>query len=280
MNNPKLSIVILNHDTKDLLFDCLNSLKKVRDELLFEVIVSDNNSSDGSREMVHGQFPWVKLITGPNISYSNGNNRAKDIVRGRYILFLNSDTIVHENALKKSVEYLENNNDVGALSCKLVLPNGKLDRDTRRRFPNPWNSFSRLFLKSGRNYWYLDVDENKTHEVDVIQGAFFLTKKKILDSVNWFDEKYEFDGEDIDLCFQVKKLGYKIVYYPEVSITHIKKATKNKVGGINRKMQGMDSMEYFVRKNLWDRYPLVFNYFVLTGIYLLKFFRFLKSKFI
>src|SRR3989344_527682 len=278
MNAPKLSVVILNHNTKDLLFDCLNSLKKVRGELVFEVIVSDNDSNDGSLEMIRNEFDWVKVITGPNISYSNGNNRARDIVKGEYVLFLNSDTVVYKDVLKKTVAYFENHDGVGALSCKLVLPNGKLDKDSRRRFPNPWNAFNRLFLNSGRNYWYLNIDENKTHEVDVIQGAFFLTKKKILDEVNWFDEKYEFDGEDIDLCFQIKKLGYKIVYYPEVSITHIKKATKNKVEGVNRKMQGIDSMEYFVRKNLWDNYPLAFNYFVLTGIYFLKFLRLLKSK--
>ncbi len=278
MLKPDLSIIILNYNTKELLTNCLNSLKKVSDEVNFEVIVSDNSSTDGSPEMIKKKFPWVKYIEGENISFSNGNNRAKDIASGEFILFLNSDTLVHEDTLTKTVEYLKENKEVGALSCKLVLVDGRLDKDARRRFPTPWISFKRLFLKRTKEYWYEDVNENTTHEVDSVEGAFLLTRKSILDKVGWWDEKYLFDGEDIDLCFRIKKLGYKVIYFPEVYITHLKGATKTKIKSLKRRMEGVDSMEYFYRKNLWNSYPLIFNYFVLMGIKLLKLMRFVEAK--
>ncbi len=278
MNKYKLSIIILNHNTKDLLFDCLKSLERVKNELNFEVIVSDNASTDGSVDVIKNNFKSAKIITGPNISFSNGNNRARKIAQGRYVLFLNSDTLVHKNTLKKCVEYLENYKDVGALTCKLVLPDGQLDKDARRRFPTPWIAFNRLFLGNGGKYWYEDISPDKTHEVDAIEGAFFLTRKNILDKVNWLDEKFIFDGEDLDLSYQIKKVGYKIIYYPEISITHIKKASKKSYSGITRKMQGISSMEYFYRKNLWNNYPLAFNHFVLLGIKLLKLVRYIQAK--
>ncbi len=288
MNKPELSIVILSHNTKDILVDCLESIEKYKNEAPLEVIVSDNSSTDGSPEMIKKKFSWVKLIEGPNISFSNGNNRARNFVNGEFVLFLNSDTLLHEDALIKTVEYLRKNKEVGVVSCKLVLPNGKLDKDARRRFPTPWISFKRLFLKQAKDYWYEDIDENKTHEVDSVEGAFLLTRKSILDKVNWFDEQYIFDGEDIDLCFSIKKLGYKIVYFPEVSITHLKGASKGKIAGVGslspdlilkRRMDGVNSMEHFYRKNLWDTYPAIFNYFVLIGIKFLKLIRFLQVKF-
>lgn len=278
MKKPILSIVILSHNTKKLLFDCLTSLKNVKNELDFEVIVSENASTDGSPKMVKNEFNWVRMVEGPNISFSNGNNRARKVVQGKYILLLNSDTVVHSGTLKKCVEYLEKHYNVGALTCKLVLPDGSLDKDARRRFPTPWMSFYRLFFGYGGKYWYEDVSSDKTHEVDAIQGAFFLTRKDILDKINWLDENFIFDGEDLDLSFQIKKAGYSIIYYPEVSITHIKKASKNNFTGISRKMQGINSMEYFYRKNLWGDYPILFNYFVLLGIRFLKLIRYTQAK--
>lgn len=280
MKKPILSIIVLNHNTKDITVNCLKSIENVKKELDFEVILSDNASTDGSVEAIKNKFGWVKIIEGPNISFSNGNNRARKIVQGRYILLLNSDTLVHKGTLKKCIEYFEKHENIGALTCKLILPDGSLDKDARRRFPTPWMSFFRLFFNNGRKYWYEDIPSNITHEVDAIQGAFFLTSKKILDKVNWLDEKYIFDGEDLDLSFQIKKLGYKIIYYTDVSITHLKKASRNKLtdAQLMRKMQGINSMERFYRKNLWSNYSIAFNYFVILGINFLKLLRYIKAK--
>lgn len=288
MKKPELSIIILNHNTKELLSNCLTSLEKNMNEVPMEIIVSDNGSTDDSSEMVRIKFPWVKCLEGSNTSFANGNNRARDIAQGEFILFLNSDTEMQKDTLAKTVSYLRLNKDVGVVTCKLILPNGKPDKDARRRFPTPWVSFKRLFLKNTGEYWYEDISENEIHEVDSVEGAFLLTKKYILEKVGWFDEKYLFDGEDLDLCFRIKKLGLKIIYFPEVTTLHIKGATKGRVSEtknnvspeliLKRRMDGVNSMEYFYRKNLWSSYPLAFNYFVLAGIKLLKLTRYLKIK--
>lgn len=284
-SKPELTVIILNYNTKELLEDCLNSVKRHMDEVPMEVIVSDNASTDGSPDMVKKKFPWVKLLEGANEGFSKGNNRARSHTNGKMVLFLNPDTVVHKGVFEKTVRYLKERKDVGAVTCKLVLPDGTLDKDTRRSFPTPWVAFTHLVLRADKvfpksplfgKYWYGYIPDTATHEVDAIQGAYFLTWKKILDKVGWFDEKYFFDGEDLDLCFQIQKAGYKLIYYPDVYIDHLKGVTKGKVKKWKHKvplkqrmklrMAGMNSMERFYKKNLWKRYPVVFSWFVIFGI--------------
>jgi GT2 family glycosyltransferase len=286
MVKPKLSVIILNYNTKELLSDCLKSVKQHMNEVPMEVIVSDNSSTDGSQIMIKKNFPWVKFIEGPNEGFSKGNNRAKPFVNGEMVLFLNPDTLVHKDVFAKSVRYLEDHPKVGAVTCKLILPDGSMDKDVRRKFPTPSVSFNKLVLGRSYDYYYDYIPDTATHEVEAIQGAFFLTYKKLLDKVGWFDERYFFDGEDVDLCYQITKAGYTLVYYPDVYITHLKGVTKGKVKkwrfkvtDAQRKklrLAGVASMELFYRKNLWNKYPLIFNYFVLLGINLFKIVRYVK----
>ena len=287
VNKPEISIIILSFNTKDLLRDCLNSLKKVKGEIPFEIIVADNGSLDGSLEMVKKEFPWVETLDNKaNIGFARGNNAARKVSHGKYILFLNSDTIAYRGVLKECVEFLKNNPDIGAMTCKLVLANGKIDKDIRRRFPTPWVSFNRLILGNGRLYWYEDVSPNKIHEVDAIQGAFHLSPRAVLDKVNWFSEDYFLDGEDIDLCFKIREAGYKIFYYPKVKILHLKGASKGKfetkkkvplTSRLKFRMASVNSMEIFYKKYLWKRYPLSLNLTVLFGIKCLKVARFVST---
>jgi len=279
-NKIKLSIIILNYNTSRLLEDCLNSIKKCESEISLEVIVSDNASSDGSAEMVRKKFPWVTLIQGPNKGFSKGNNRARKKAKGEMVLFLNPDTVVNKGVLTKTTNYLIAHKKVGALTCKLILPSGEIDKDARRRFPTPRIAFSKLFLGRGREYWYEDVNPNKIQEVDAVQGAFFLTWKKILNKVGWFDEDYFFQGEDVDLCWKIREAGWKIIYYPEVFIYHLKGATtgKSKLWKVKIslkhklkvKLATVEAMEIFFRKNLWKKYPVWFDWFVIFGIKVFK----------
>lgn len=282
----KLSIIILNYNTKDLLVNCLSSLVRVKKEVSFEVIIADNGSIDDSIPMVKGRFPWVKVVENKaNLGFAAGNNRARKVVTGDYVLFLNSDTEMNEATLKETMRYMDENKDVGAMTCKLLLPNGGLDRDARRSFPTPWVAFThfsfldRIFSKSMlfSKYWYGFISPDVEHEVDVIEGAFFLVRKDVLDSVDWFDEDYFLDAEDIDLSWKIKEKGWKIIYYPKVSIVHIKKATKKKVSGrfIGR---GVEAMEIFYRKRLWSRYPFLINILVIIGIRVVKILRFATSR--
>ena len=283
---PELTVIILNYNTKELLEDCLNSVKAHMNEVPMQVIVSDNSSTDGGPEMVKKKFPWITLIEGPNDGFSAGNNRARPLVKGEMVLFLNPDTVVHDNVFAWTVRYLKEHPKVGAVTCKLILPDGSMDKDVRRRFPTPWISFNRLVLGRTREYYYEDIPDTATHEVEAIQGAFFLSWKKILDKVGWYDEGYFFDGEDVDLCYQIYKLGYKLVYYPDVYITHLKGVTKGKVAKWRFKvtpqqrkklrLAGVASMERFFKKNLWKKYPVWFDYFVVFGINVFKVIRYIR----
>ncbi len=294
--NPDLSIIILNYNTKDLLIKCLTSLEKVKKEVDFETIVSDNGSTDGSVEMIKSEFPLVKIIQGDqNIGFAKGNNRAKKLAEGKYVLFLNSDTVVQDGTLEKSIDYIEGEPKVGALTCKIVLLNGELDKDARRSFPTPWVAFThfsgldRVFPKSKlfAKYWYGYLSADETCEVDVLQGAFFMVRKNILDEVGWFDEDYFLDGEDIDLCWKIKEKGWRIVYYPKVSIQHIKGATKGKkhhsFGKVTKEeklkyvLAGVNSMEIFYKKRLWNKYPLMVSLLVVLGINFLRRLRYVKA---
>lgn len=282
-----LSIVILSFNTKDLIKGCLKSLEKVRNELPFEVIVADNGSIDGSLEMVKKEFPWViPLDNKANLGFAKGNNAARKIARGKYVLFLNSDTIIYKGVLKESIRFMEEHPEAGAMTCKLVLANGQMDKDIRRRFPTPWISFTRLVLGSGRLYWYEDIPEDKTHEVDAIQGAYHLSPRKVLNEVDWFSEDYFLDGEDIDLCWKIRAKGYKIYYYPKVKTLHLKGVSKGKneakkkvslASRLKFRMASVDSMEIFYKKWLWKRHSLLVSLLVLAGIKFLKAARFIKT---
>jgi GT2 family glycosyltransferase len=292
MKKPDLSIVILNYNTSSLLKGCLESLYKCKDDLSFEVIVVDNGSSDGSWQMLEREFKWARVVeTGENLGFAGGNNKASGLVKSEYVLFLNTDVIVPRNTLEKCLDYLKENK-LGALTCKLILADGKPDKDARRSFITPWIGLIHLFLKLDlmfpksklfARYWYGYISEDEIHEVDAIQGAFFLTRKKILDEVGWFDEDYFLDAEDIDLSWKIKMKGYKIVYYPKVWVTHLKGATKGKNRNVKKyislkeklkfRLSGVNSMEIFYRKRLWKKYPPVLNYLVLLGINVIKILR-------
>ena len=299
-NKPDLSIVILNYNTRQLTLDCLASLIKVKSEVDFEIILCDNGSTDGSVEAIRSKYPSVIIVeNNANLGFAKGNNAARHVAKGRHILFLNTDTIVGKAVLLKTIRYLEEHPDVGALSCKLVLADGSLDKDARRSFPTPWVSFTHLALpldkifpksKLFARYWYGHVSPDVTQEVDVIQGAYFLAPKKLLDSVDWFDEAYFLDGEDIDLCWKIRKKGYKLVYYPEVNILHLKGATKGKIKKVQKskitlkekmkfRMSGVNSMEIFYRKRMWKQYPLLLNLIVILGIKFIKLTRIIKLIF-
>lgn len=290
----KLSIIILSYNTKEILQQCLRSLLVIKNEAKLQIIVVDNASNDSTLKMLKSEFAKeIELIEHKqNLGFAKGNNSARKKCLGKYVLFLNSDTLLKKDTIKKTLKYFQDNPRVGALTCKLVLPNGNLDKDARRSFPTPGIALShflgldKIFPKSKTfaQYWYGFIPFNKIHEVDVIQGAYFLTKKDILDQVGWFDEDYFLDGEDIDLCWKIKSQGWKIVYYPEVSAIHLKgiskgKKKKSKSSFQKRKMtvtEGVRSMEIFYRKKLWNKYPILFNFLIIGGIKLMKVMRIFK----
>lgn len=272
-----LSIIILSYNTKRVTRQCLQSLfknlKKIN-KLEWEVIVVDNGSKDGSLQMLENYkvHKLIKLLKNKkNIGFAKANNQALKIAKGKYILFLNSDVIVEKVDFNKLIVYLDKNPKIGALTVKVRLPTGKIDPACHRGFPTPWNSFcyfsklEKVFGKmpligrifGGYHLAYLNL--NTIHEVDSISGAFYFTRKDILKRLNGFDEKFFMYGEDIDLSLRIKKLGYKIFYYPLFQVTHLKYSSGLKKNNKATKKHFYKAMKIFYQKHYAKHYPLIFN---------------------
>jgi GT2 family glycosyltransferase len=304
----KLSIIIVNYNTKTLLRQCLDSLmengkpasRQGRWQVAnSEIIVVDNGSTDGSTDMVKKRFPRVKLTKNKkNLGYAKANNQAIEKSKGKYILFLNSDTVVPRETIPKLLVYLENNPSVGVVTPKLKLRGGRLDPDCHRGFPTPWAAFcyftglEKIFKKRKLfgQYHQTWKNLNKIHEIDACCGAFLLTRKKILEEVGVFDESYFFYGEDLDLCYRIKQKDWKIIYYPRVMAIHYKGASSNLrketrgVAQLSRPVRikiakaSALAMGIFYDKFYKDRYPFLVNLLVKSGIKVKENARILSAK--
>ena len=261
-----LSVIIVNYNTKDLLQKCLESVFASNDPSNFEVIVSDNGSRDGSIEMIKAKFPKVKLLeNNANLGFSKGNNVAIKQAVGKYILLLNSDTAVRPNTFGLSTRFLDEHPQVGILGCKVLLPDGTLDKASRRKFPNPWNSFLRLFgLKKFSDY-NIDTPIDQETEVDAVMGAYLMIRREVMDKIGLLDEEYFMYGEDLDWCWQAKEAGFKVMYYPEAQITHYKYGSSQSVPFKTIRL-AHQAMKIFYRKHYAPQHNPIFNQFVYLGI--------------
>lgn len=278
-----LSIIIVNYKTKELTINCIDSvLESHVNPYTYEVIVVDNASNDGSIEAIEEKYTSlenIKIIKNTeNLGFSKANNIGIKIALGKYILLLNSDTIVELDTLKKSIDFLESHQGIGALGCKVVLENGKLDPACKRSFPTPMNGIYHMlkldkrFPKSHRfgEYNLTFIDEDKTFSVDCVMGAYMILPKTVIDQVGMLDEDYFMYGEDIDWCYRIKKAGYPIIYYPEARIFHYKKASG--IGKRNPKTieAFYDSMLIFYDKHYHDKYNGLAKACVVYGTKFLK----------
>lgn len=270
-----LSIIIVNYNTKELTKQTLNSIFKYKHNLEYEVIVVDNNSSDDSVNMITNELPQVILIQNKkNLGFSRANNIGINRSKGRYILLLNSDTIIQEDTLETMVSFMESNYNVGAAGCKVILPDGSLDKACKRSFPTPQNALynalklDKLFPHNKKfgeyNLTYLDEDE--IHEVDSLVGAFMMVRREAIEEVGLLDENFFMYGEDIDWCYRIKKAGWKIVYYPKTKIIHYKGGSSKKK---NPKLiyEFYRAMYLFFEKHYKDKYSLLTKYIVYLGIW-------------
>ena len=300
MQTQELSIIILNYNTKQLALDSISSIAKNYPKEVesgeFEVIIVDNASPDDSISAFKEYKKTTKIKSfhvvdsGGNIGFSKGNNKGIPYAKGRYILFLNPDTIVYPKTLNTMVEFMKKTPEAGASSCKLFNKDGELDFNCHRGFPTPWNSFcyfsglqkmfpgSRLF--AGYTQGWKDI--SGSHEVDAIEGAFMLIPRSVGDKIKWFDEDYFFYGEDLQFCYDIKKLGLKIYYVGEVETMHIGGASS----GIKKKAQNIttanveskrkiqiarfEAMKIFYKKNYKYTYPVWLQQLIYMGIDLMK----------
>ena len=221
MNN-QLSIIIVNFNVKYFLEHCLNSVLNALNGIEGEIIVVDNNSTDGSKEYFKGRFPQVNFIwNNANIGFGKANNLGLKYATGDYVLFLNPDTLLPEDCLEKCIHFLQAHENNGALGVKMIDGSGRFLKESKRSFPYPFTSLykltglAKLFPRSKifARYHLGNLDENKNHEVDVLAGAFMMLPRKILEVVKGFDEDFFMYGEDIDLSYRIQQAGFVNYYF-------------------------------------------------------------------
>lgn len=229
-----LSVVIVNYGTFELTKNTVNSILDYSYPFSVEIIVVDNDSPDDSLSRLKQYFnDKVRFISSSeNRGFAAGNNIALRQLDSKYVLLLNSDTIVWQNTLESIFNYMEDNPGVGACGCQVLLEDNSLDKACKRSFPNVKNSFFRLFHiptnSSDDNYNLDDLDDDGVYEIDCLTGAFIFTRKEVLDEVGLLDETFFMYGEDIDFCYRIKKAGWPIIYYGKEKITHFKGASSKR----------------------------------------------------
>jgi len=285
----KLSIIIVNYNVKYFLEQCLHAAQKAASKVSSEIIVVDNNSVDGSCQMMEEKFSEIQFISNKeNLGFSKANNQAIRIARGEYILLLNPDTVVEEDSFLKIVDFMDKTPDAGGLGVKMIDGKGHFLPESKRGLPTPevafWKmfGFSKLFPHSKRfgRYHLGYLDKDKTHEVDVLAGAFMLLRKETLDKVGLLDEDYFMYGEDIDLSYRITLGGYKNYYLPETTIIHYK-GESTKKGSINYVKVFYNAMIIFARKHFSEgnarRYSILINLAIYFSAFLSLAGRFFKA---
>lgn len=275
-----LAIIIVNYNVKNLLRKCLQTIEASEGDFGYQVIVVDNNSPDDSVAMVKTEFPSVSLIANKdNPGYSAANNQGMTDLGvysdtpPRYTLLLNPDTELPPTALQDTITFMDQNPSIGVMGPKLLLPSGELDAACRRSFPTPEVSFyrmtglGRLFPRSPRfgkyNLTYLDIDE--TADVDSVVGAYMLVRTEAIQQVGGLDEQFWMYGEDLDWAKRIKDAGWRIIYNPQVTALHVKRASSSQ----NKKKTDLEfyrAMLIFYQKHYRQETPFWLHWLILLGV--------------
>jgi GT2 family glycosyltransferase len=222
-----LSIIIVSWNVADLLRACLRSIDENRGGLDVEVIVVDSASGDGSAAMVETEFPWVTLLAcTENVGFPRGNNLGIERANGRYLLLLNPDTVVLDDALPKMVAFARENPGIGVLGSQLLNRDGTV-QSSRRRFPTLTTAFfestwlepiaPRRILE---RYTVQDRPDDEIQDVDWVMGACMLAPQEVVQQVGGLDEAYFMYSEELDWCRRIKDAGWRVVYFPEARVIH------------------------------------------------------------
>lgn len=272
----KLSVIIVNYNVKYFLEQCLHSVEAAIKGIDAEVFVVDNNSVDGSVEMVREKFPDVKLIANTvNTGFSVANNQAIKVASGEYILLLNPDTVVELDTFSKSVEFMDAHPDAGGLGIKMVDGSGRFLPESKRGLPTPAVAFYKIFGLSALfpksrifgQYHLGYLDNEKTHVVDVLAGAYMMLRRETLEKTGLLDETFFMYGEDIDLSYRITKSGYKNYYFPGARIIHYK-GESTKKSSINYVFVFYNAMVIFARKHFSQKNARLFSFLIHIAIYL------------
>ena len=282
---PDLGIVIVNYNVRDLLRDCLASVYDSRGDFTFDLCVVDNDSHDGSADMVADEFPQARLIRAENRGYAVSNNLGlKELGFGReggdpasgqprFALLLNPDTILPPSALSDMLQFMEQHPQAGVAGPRLVRADGSLDRACRRSFPTPqvaayrFSGLGRLFPNSPRfgRYNLTHLSPDLTTEVDSVVGAFMLIRGEALAKVGLLDEQFFMYAEDLDLCYRIKQCGWQVWYNSAVTVLHYKgQSSRQRSKFANAKFY--ETMRLFHDKHFKEQSPILVNWLIYAAV--------------
>ena len=271
-----LSVVIVNYNVVFFLEQCLNSVFAASKNLNVQIFVVDNNSVDGSINMLKENFSSVVLIENKeNVGFSKANNQAIKRANSPYVLLLNPDTVIEEDTFDKCIDFMNSNADCGGLGLRMLDGKGNFLPESKRGFPSPSVAFYKIFglsylfpksQKFGR-YHLGFLSEFEVNEVDVLSGAFMLLRKVTLEKVGLLDEQFFMYGEDIDLSYRIKLGGYKNYYFPETKIIHYK-GESTKKSSVNYVFVFYNAMILFAKKHFSNKNANLFSFAINLAIYM------------
>jgi GT2 family glycosyltransferase len=266
-----LSIIIVSWNTREILRRCIQSVFDTIEGLNYEVIVIDNDSHDGSPEMVERRFPQVHLLKNEsNVGFSEAVNRGIGASVGSYVALVNSDVIVSEKAFEEMIHFLESNLDVGIVGCHLVDGEGETEL-TCDNFPTiPTRIFNslmsfvpllrRMFGRLSSKYGPYDQER----DVEKVSGAFMVIRRRVFEQIGLLDENIFMYGEDTDLCYRTKQAGWRITYTPRATVIHLHGQSIRK-STLKSKWLRRKTMVYFSSKHYgWmiaTFYRIIFSLF-------------------
>jgi GT2 family glycosyltransferase len=256
-----VSIILVNFNGEDVLFDCLSSLEKFVPKHNSEIIVVDNNSQDNSINIIERKFPDVRLIKLPqNLGFGTGNNAGAKEAKGDFLFLLNTDTIVTSDFLPHLLELMSLNSDVGIIGPKLVFPDGKFQVSFSPEISFTGEIRAKKMHKNSYNenkLHLIEKDFQSIKVVDIVVGAAFFIRKDLFALLGGFDEKFFMYFEESDLCKRVRDKGYKILYTPHISIIHLRGHSVKKSSD-RMSLEYRKSQIYYYHKHcqLWEIFCL------------------------
>lgn len=275
-----ISIIIVNYNVKHFLEQCILSIKKAVKDMQVEIIIVDNNSVDGSQQVLREKFDneVVLIENKDNPGFSKANNQGIKIAKGKYILFLNPDTVIEENTLKVCMDFMESHTDAGALGVKMIDGTGQFLPESKRALPTPWVSFYKIFgfaalfpkSKVFGKYHLTYLDKNENHAIEILSGAFMFMKRELLDKIGYWDEDFFMYGEDIDLSYRVLLAGFQNYYIADTQIIHYK-GESTKKGSLNYVKVFYQAMIIFAKKHFAGNMQRSFIFMIQVAVYVRAF---------
>jgi len=271
----ELSIVLVTHQARSVLSDCLRSIAANPPTAEYELFVVDNASRDGTLEMLAAEFPTVDVTANEaNLGFARANNQAIRRTRGDYILLLNNDSRLLAGAFDALLGFMRNHPRTGICGPKVLNADGTMQKQCRRSFALPWDLFcyfmglAALFPCSPFFARYLMTykGEDETHEADAVSGACMLIRRDVIDQIGLLDERFFAYQEDTDYCFRAREAGWATYYVPSAQVVHLGGLGGSRVAPYRSIYEWHRSYYLYYGKNLAQRYFFLFNWLYYLGM--------------